>query len=141
MVLVMAWATLRIGEAIGLRRSDLDLHAGRLRVANNVVEVSSKLHEGPPKTKAGRRSMTLPPSIVAELQLHAARFGGSPYVFTSPKAELWHAEEWRATVWRPAVEAAGVAPLRPHDYADVFVMPSFARIDCSSRVDALKLSA
>ena len=28
MVLVMAWATLRIGEAMGLRRSDVDLIAG-----------------------------------------------------------------------------------------------------------------
>jgi integrase len=26
-----------------------------------------------------------------------------------------HAEDWRATNWRPAVERAGLAPLRPHD--------------------------
>ena len=115
MVLVMAWATLRIGEAMGLRGSDVDLHRGRLRVANNLVEVSSKLHEGPSKTKAGRRSMTLPPSIVTELRLHVTRFGGGPYVFTTPENQLWHAEDWRANVWRPAVEAAGLAPLRPHD--------------------------
>jgi hypothetical protein len=76
MVLRMAWATLHIGEAIGLRRSDLDLRTGRLRVANNVVEVSGRLHEGPPKTNAGRRAMTLPPSVVAELRFHVARFGG-----------------------------------------------------------------
>lgn len=115
MVLVMAWATLRIGEATGLRRSDLDLHRGRLSVANNIVEVAGKLHEGPPKTKAGRRSMTLPPSVVADLRLHMTRFGGSLYVFTTPDHEPWHAEDWRAKVWRPAVEAAGLAPLRPHD--------------------------
>jgi hypothetical protein len=42
MVLVMAWATFRIGEAIGPRRNDLDLHRGRLCVANNVVEVSGR---------------------------------------------------------------------------------------------------
>jgi integrase len=53
-VLTMAWATLRIGEAVGLRRSDIDTVAGTLRVANNIVEVGSKLHEGPPKTAAGR---------------------------------------------------------------------------------------
>jgi len=75
MVLVMAWATLRIGEAIGLRRSDLDLRTGRLRVANNLVEVSGRLHEGPPKTNAGGRAMTLPPSLVAELRLHLAPLG------------------------------------------------------------------
>jgi len=115
MVLVMAWATLRIGEAIGLRRSDLDLHLGRLRIANNVVEVGGKLHEGHPKTKAGRRAMTLPPSIVTELRVHVTRFGGGSYVFATKDHELLHSEEWRTNVWRPAVEAAGLAPLRPHD--------------------------
>jgi integrase len=115
MVLLMAWATLRIGEAIGLRRSDLDLRDGRLRITNNVVEVAGRLHEGPPKTKAGRRSMTIPPSIVAELRLHVTRFGGGTYVFTDADHELLHSEEWRTNVWRPAVVAAGLAPLRPHD--------------------------
>ncbi len=115
MVLVMAWATLGIGEAIGLRRSDLDLQTGRLRVANNVVEVSGRLHEGPPKTNAEWRTMTLPPSVVAELRPHVARFGGSRYFFTATSGGLLRAQEWRVNVWRPAVAAAGLAPLRPHD--------------------------
>ena len=79
------------------------------------MEVSSKLHEGPPKTKAGRRSTTLPPSIVTELRLHVSRFGVGPYVFTTPENQLWHPEDWRINASRPAVEAAGLAPLRPHD--------------------------
>jgi integrase len=37
MVLVMAWATLRIGEAAGLRRKDIDLDAGAVRIANKAV--------------------------------------------------------------------------------------------------------
>jgi hypothetical protein len=40
----------------GLRRVDLDVLHGRLRVANNVVEAQNGLHEGPPKTKAGQRA-------------------------------------------------------------------------------------
>jgi integrase len=51
MVLTMPWATLRIGEAMELRRSDLELAAGTLRVANNLVEV-----EGPLKTSGGLRT-------------------------------------------------------------------------------------
>jgi integrase len=54
-------------------------------------------------------------SIVAELRLHATRFGGGSYAFTTANHELLHAEEWRANVWRPAVEAAGLAPLGPHN--------------------------
>ena len=114
MVLVMARAALRIGEAIGLRRSNLDLRTGRLWVANNVVEVSGRLHEGPPKTSAERRTMRLPPSVVAEPRLHVLRFGGSRYVSPLQAAVLLRAQEWSVKVWRPAVEAAGLAPLRPH---------------------------
>ena len=115
LVLVMAWATLRIGEGLGLRRSDLDLASGRLRVVNNLVEIGGQLHEGPPKTNAGRRSMSLPPSILADLRLHVARFGTERYLFTTPNGLRWRPEDWRTRVWRPAVERAGLAPLRPHD--------------------------
>jgi integrase len=115
MVLTMAWATLRIGEATGLRRSDIGLVAGAIRVANNMAEVAGKLHEGPPKTAAGRRAMRLPPSLVDELAEHLDRFSGATYVFATPEGEVLHAEDWRATHWRPAVERAGLAPLRPHD--------------------------
>jgi len=59
--------------------------------------------------------MTLPPSVLAEVRLHVTRHGGTDYVFTTPNHELRHVEEWRANVWRPAVAAAGLAPLRPHD--------------------------
>lgn len=115
LVLVMAWARLRVGEGLGLRRIDLGLTTGRLRIAKNLVEVGGQLSEGPPKTTAGRRSISLPPSIVAELRLHVTRFGGESYLFTTPNGLLWRAEDWRTRIWRPAVERAGLAPLRPHD--------------------------
>ena len=62
------------GAHHGLRRCDLD-HA-RLRVANNLVVVHGRIVEGPPKTAAGRRAMTLPASIVHELNGHLERFAG-----------------------------------------------------------------
>ena len=46
---------------------------------------------------------------------HLTRLGGGPYVFTTPETQLWHPEDWRTNAWRPTVEAAGLAPLRPHD--------------------------
>ncbi|HZT66035.1 MAG TPA: site-specific integrase [Acidimicrobiales bacterium] len=115
MVLTMAWATLRIGEAAGLRRADLGPDATTLRVANNVVEVGGRVHEGPPKTSAGQRTMRLPASVAAELSGHLDRHGGDPYVFPHADGGVLRAEEWRRRFWRPAVAAAGVAPLRPHD--------------------------
>lgn len=115
MVLVMAWATLRIGEAAGLRRRDVDLRKGAITVANNAVEVSGKVHEGPPKTKAGRRTISLLASVVQELRAHLLRFAGEDYVFPAPAGGVLHAEDWRTAIWRPAVVKAGLAPLRVHD--------------------------
>jgi integrase len=115
MVLTMALATLRIGEATGLRRSDVDVIAGTIRIANNVVEVAGKLHEGPPKTAAGRRTMRLPSSLLDELADHLDRFSGATYVFPRSDGEVLHAGDWRTCHWRPAVEQAELAPLRPHD--------------------------
>jgi integrase len=115
MILTMAYATLRLGEAAGLRRVDIDPLHSTLRVANNVVEVGGRLHEGPPKTAAGRRTMTMPASVMAELDTHLSRFSGHPYMFPWDDGGPLRAEEWRRRFWRPAVATAGLAPLRPHD--------------------------
>ena len=115
MVLVMAWATLRIGEATGLRRSDINLDAGTIRIENNAVQVLGRPIEGPPKTKAGRRSMTLPSSVFDDLRDHLELQPGSKYVFGPSGERPLLADDWRTRPWRRAVLAAGLNPLRPHD--------------------------
>jgi integrase len=115
MVLAMAWATLRISEAAALRRADLDILGGTLRVANGVVEVDGHLIEGPPKTASGRRTMTMPASVMAELADHLDRFAGDRYVFAGLNDGPLRPSWWRSTIWHRAVVRAGLFPLRPHD--------------------------
>src|SRR5271155_3578606 len=115
MVLVMAWGTLRIGEASGLRRSDINLDAGTIRIENNAVQVLGRPIEGPPKPKAGRRSMTLPSSVLDDLGAHLECQPGSKYVFGRSGERPRLADDWRTRPWRRAVLAAGLNPLRPHD--------------------------
>jgi len=115
MVLTTAYATLRIGEAAGLRRSDVDPGAGTLRVANNLVRVGGGIIEGPPKTSSGRRTMTMPASIMGEIDEHLARCAGPTDVFCSPQGGLLRPDTWRNLVWRPTVRKAGLGPLRIHD--------------------------
>lgn len=115
MVLVMAWATLRLGEVSGLRRSDVDLIEGTIRVQNNAVQVRGRMIEGPPKTRAGRRTMTLPASLVADLAAHLATQRGLRYVFGASGERPIAADDWRRRHWYPAVASAGLGPLRPHD--------------------------
>jgi hypothetical protein len=59
----------------------VNLDAGTIRIENNAVQVLGHPIEGPPKTKAGRRSMTLPPSIIDDLGAHLQCPRGSKYVF------------------------------------------------------------
>ena len=73
LVLLAAFASLRWGEAVALKRSDLDLHAPSVRIRATLVERSTgELLLGPPKSRAGRRIVGIPAVIIPDLQLHLA---------------------------------------------------------------------
>ena len=118
LVLLGAYGGLRIGEAGGLRRHRLDVLRGRVDIAEKVVEVRGALMFGPPKTRAGRRRVPLPRPVVTELEAHLAEFvapEADALVFPGRDGAPLRARQWRARHWLPAVRAAGLAPLRPHD--------------------------
>jgi integrase len=78
-VATAAGAGLRWGEAAGLRLDALDLAQSRLTVIRTVVEVSGRTSFKPfPKSVAGRRTVPLPPWLVAIIEEHpAVADGGS----------------------------------------------------------------
>jgi integrase len=116
LVLVGAYGGLRMGELAGLRRRRVDLLRGALDVAEIVVEVRGRLYTGPPKTRAGRRTVGLPRVVMEELAEHLGPVGDADaYVFTAGQGGVLRASNFRTKVWLPAVRAAGLAPLRPHD--------------------------
>jgi integrase len=116
LVFVGAYGGLRIGELAGLRRSRVDLDAGTVDIAENLTEVRGKLDSGPPKTRASRRRVSLPSSVVSELAVHL-RAPGRPtdYVFRSPAGGPLRVNAFRRRVWVPATTAAGLGGLRIHD--------------------------
>jgi integrase len=67
---LLATTGMRRGEALGLRWSDVDLDAGRLRVVQTVIQVRSKVTIGEPKTTRGRRPIVLDAGTVAVLREH-----------------------------------------------------------------------
>ena len=86
LVFVGAYGGLRIGELAGLRRGVSICCGAAVTVAEIVTEVKGKLFFGPPKTRAGRRTVGLPPFVVRELQAHLAAQGSpSSHVFTAPE--------------------------------------------------------
>lgn len=62
---------MRRGELLALRWQDVDLEAGVIRVERSLEQTTrAGLVFKAPKTRAGRRSITLPPTTLAELKAH-----------------------------------------------------------------------
>ena len=118
LVLMGGYGGLRIGEMAGLRRGRVDVLRSRLDVVEKIVEVRGELHAGGPKTRAGRRQVPLPRPVAEELAVHLERFVApepDALVFAGPDGGALRARQWRARHWAPAITAAGLGPLRPHD--------------------------
>lgn len=117
-VLLKAYGGLRLSEMAGLRRGRLDLLRSTVRIAEQAVEVRGQMYFGPPKTKAGRRTVPLPRQVGEQLASHLESYvgrGTDALVFPGPNGGALRAGAWRQRVWRPAILATGLAPLRPHD--------------------------
>jgi integrase len=111
LVLLGAYGGLRAGEMFGLRRSRLDLLRGRVDVAEIAVEVKGKHFYGPPKTRAGRRSVPLPRFVVDALTDHTAGLEPTDLVFTAPAGGTIRASLFRRRVWAPACVSAGLGQM------------------------------
>ncbi|MGH9164430.1 MAG: tyrosine-type recombinase/integrase, partial [Acidimicrobiales bacterium] len=97
LVLVGAYSGLRIGELAGLKRARVEPLRRSVRVEEIVTEVGS-LHWGQPKTRAGRRSVSIPGPIMDELVAHMEAFcepGPDALVFTAPEGGAVRVTAWR----------------------------------------------
>jgi integrase len=111
-VLLAARCQLRRGEVRGLRRCDIDLERGTLSV--NLTKTTSMgghtiIKE--PKTRAGRRTVTIPPHVMAPLSRHLdACAGHAPdgFVIEASNRSL-------SAAWDRARSMVGRGDLRFHD--------------------------
>ena len=117
---------LRIGEALALRWSDVDLAAGRLRVRWQIDATTGRRVE--PKTATAKRDIVLMPALAKLLAAHRI---ASPYssdddpVFASRAGTALLRSNVRTRILRPTVDAAGLGgherpPLRAHDLRHTF---------------------
>lgn len=114
-IVTLALATgMRRGELLALRWQDVDLDGGMLRVERSLEETKAGLRFKAPKTKQGRRSITIPPSIIAELRAYwkdqqerrlaigAGKAPADALVFAawdgSPRSPNALSKEWKAAM-------------------------------------------
>ena len=70
-IAALALATgMRRGELLALRWQDVDLDGGRITVARSLEQTKGGLRFKEPKTRHGRRTITLPVSAVSDLRTH-----------------------------------------------------------------------
>jgi len=111
-VLLAAWCQLRRGEVRGLRRRDIDLEHGTLAVnVTKTTSMSGKTIIKEPKTRAGRRTVAIPPNILAVLAEHL-----EDHVGASSEASLFGGSNRSLSVaWDRARSSLGRKDLRFHD--------------------------
>ncbi|MEV0839883.1 site-specific integrase [Actinocatenispora sera] len=119
LVLLATFASLRYGEATALQRRDLDLTARTVRVRQAFVERTGGVLLGPPKSRAGLRTVSIPASIVPELRRHLADYADDDpdaWVFTGPKGAVLKRSNFnKLTAWKEAVAKLGKPGLHFHD--------------------------
>jgi integrase len=117
LVLTAAYTGARYGELAAL---DLDhYHPARriIHIEHTLTEVRGHLHLGQPKTRAARRTLTLPHWLIDTVDTHLADWSPSDdgLIFTAPDGGPLRRSGFRSRHWKPAVKASIGEPMRFHD--------------------------
>lgn len=117
MVFLAAYCGVRFGELTELRRKDVNLERGTIRVSRAVTRVGSEYIVSKPKSDAGVRTVAMPRFVTEQLGAHLDSIDR-----TAPDALLFVGERgaWLAPstlygVYWPARESVGLDSLRWHD--------------------------
>ncbi|MFF3853034.1 tyrosine-type recombinase/integrase [Micromonospora sp. NPDC002575] len=120
LVLVTTFGCLRWGEVSALQRQDIDMAAGTIRIRQAYTEQRGVgLVLGPPKSRAGRRAVTLPSVVVEVVRDHlAAEVDDTPdaFVFTTESGRpIWRGNLNKIIAWKASVTRIGQPNLHFHD--------------------------
>jgi integrase len=118
-VVLAAFCSLRIGELAALTRRELDLEVGTVIIRASAADLPGGVrHVGPPKSDAGRRTVTIPDAVLPAVADHLERFaqpGADGLVFVGPRGGVLRESNFVNDVWRPATRTLGLEHLHFHD--------------------------
>jgi integrase len=141
LILLATFASLRWGEAIALRRDDIDLDGRTVSIRRQYIELSGQLVVGPPKSRAGTRVVAIPKTIIPELRHHLDTYvgqEGTALIFTGPRGGILRRGNFRRGAgWAKAVAALGVPGLHFHDLrhtGNTLAAPGVSLADLKARM-------
>ncbi|WP_045876902.1 site-specific integrase [Pseudofrankia sp. DC12] len=130
--LLIVTTGMRRGEAVGLRRQDLDLAAATVVPAVPRVVVDGQAGDGETKTESGERPRSLDPATLAALRAHVERWEKeradvghtSDLLFCHPDGSNIHPDS--VTDWfQGHARAAGLPVIRLHDVRHSYATAAF----------------
>ncbi len=116
-LLLAGWCQLRRGEVLGLQRKDVNIERASLTVMRSWVQTpGGEVVMGPPKTKAGRRTVAIPSHILPILESHLQTVGESPeaWLFSGNDGNPAHPRTL-SRIWTKARSSIGRPDLHLHD--------------------------
>jgi integrase len=112
LVVVAAFSSLRWGELVALRRRDIDLDAGTIRVTRKLAALRTGLAFGPPKSQASKRTVAIPNHAADALEAHMKEYVSDDQdaiVFTGAKGGLLRSSNFnQVTKWRKTCDGLGM---------------------------------
>jgi integrase len=149
-VAVIGLATgMRRGELAALRWSDVDFDGGKIRVERSLEQTNAGLTFKAPKTKAGRRTISIPVSVAAELRAHwrqqqeqrmalgLGKAGPDDLVLARPDASAWPPDSlttsWAKTVAALKLPRVTLHALR-HTHASQLIAAGLDVVTVSRRI-------
>ena len=117
LVLLAVFASLRWGELMGLRKTDVDLIDGLVRVERTIVLIGADQVVKTPKTAAGRRTVALPLWLLPLIENHFRDYSDhapNGAVFVGPYGKT-PARPNFSPIWARALTAANLPGVHFHD--------------------------
>jgi len=117
LVYVLAYCAIRAGEAVALRRKNVNIVRSELRIMESATEINGRIEFGATKNRRNR-NVTVPKflmKLLAERLENYVANDPDALVFGSPHGGALRLSNFRHRIWYPAIKGTDLEGLRIHD--------------------------